>query len=277
MALGRASGFSMNRTTAPNCLGWIAAALVLSLAVTATAQKAPPGASKAPAPVKAEEEEPLPKPGPRGPGEKPKLSLPPFMGFFGPAELLKKTGFRGTVGSFIEFDILQDEAGGARAGSLLIQQVGPSVRGGRWMEMVATQTGGQGGGIRMLTKGTDDDNMERLIVQGPGLPPMEMPIDSAQLEWIAPGAPGAKDPSRVAELGELRHVGRVEVEIPLGRFMTEHWILSAGERSMEFWTTADPLVPFSGMVMVKRSDGNLVATRVGTDAKAKFMVPQRMQ
>lgn len=242
----------------------------------ATATNVTPKPSTAPSPLPKAEEAPLPKPGPRGPAEPAKLSLPPFMGFFGSPELLKETGFRSSIGKWIEYEISQPGSGGATAGTLLVQQVGPSVRGGRWLEFVVSQGGSEAGGFRMLTRGEGADNIERIVILASGLPPIEVPVDSATLSFIAPEAPGAKDPSKVAELGELRLEGKEEIETPLGVFDTERWVIAAGDRQVVFWITRDSSIPFSGLVKLRRSDGEFHAVATGDEAKARILVPARL-
>lgn len=211
----------------------------------------------------------LPKAAPRGREGKP-IPLPPFLGFFGPETLLTKTGFRGELGSWIEFELKSADSGGASRGTLRIQQVGPAVRGGRWIELLANAHEGSGG-VRMLARGEKESNVERMVAHAPGIAPIELPLDRARIGDLAPGL----KPEDAAKMGELKHQGKKKIKVPLGEFLADHWVVQAGEKKLEFWTTSDPKVPFSGMIKLSADDAICEAAAVGTDAVAKIPLPAR--
>jgi len=245
--------------------------LVLALAgAAATGAAAPaPAAQKPAAPA---DNSDLPAAVPRGtPAESDRMPLPPFGGMFGPVELIRQTGFRGQVGSYIEYRPLQTAGGGAPAGTVRFQQVGPEVRGGRWIEMLAGFGSSGMGGTRFLTRGDGDNNVERVVIMAPGLAPMEVPLES--VEASGPMAAARAQVGEATRMGDLRREGRETVVVPLGKFAVEKWVLLAGKDRVEFWVTSDPSVPFIGAVKIRNIDGVLEATRVGKDAQAAIPVP----
>lgn len=252
----------------------LAAALCLALSAPAAAQAKKGGrpAPKPPAPLPlphshAHEDE-LPKPAPRGNPETPKM-LPPFLGLFGSESLLEKTGFRSKVGSWIEFETRSAASGGAVGGTVRFQHVAPQVRGSRWIEMIASTPGADFGAVRMLTRGTGKGNLERLIVLTAGMPPLEMPLDSAELD-----VPAAQGGSGQIDFGEVTSLGKKTITVPLGKFETEHYRFTVGAETLEYWITRDEKVPFTGAVRIAQGGNTLEATQVGTDAVARVPLPQ---
>jgi hypothetical protein len=194
--------------------------------------------------------------------------LPPFFGIFGSADLIAKVGFRGDVGSYIEFQLDAGNPAARGATGLRLAQVGPPVAGARWIEMITIGGKGDGSGIRMLSRGLERGNVERLLAGAASLPATELPLDamSADLPIAQPGGEAGS-----TLLSDVKHLGSETVEVPLGKFKTEHWLVARTPKSMEIWTTTDPKVPFTGAVKMLTRDGLAVARKVGTDATATIL------
>lgn len=245
-------------------------ALLLLLSTSALAAPAVAPAKKA--------EAPLPKPAPRdgdAPDGKVRAKLPPFLGLFGPAALLQKTGFRSAPGRWIEF-ALEGPKSETSGGAMRLQEVGPAIAGARWIEVLATSGGTDSSGLRMLARGDKDGNLERMIASMPNFPAMEFPLDSIDLSAAKDDQPAA-GPVSVTEFatGVPRKLGRETVTVPLGKFDCDHWLVEAEAGQMEFWISSDPKVPFNGAVKLSSPDGVATATKVGTDAASKIPVPQK--
>ncbi len=219
---------------------------------------------------------PLPAPLATGAGTKVSRSqIPAFLALFGPATLIEKTGFRTAVGRWIEYRLLNAASGGASSGTLRIQEVGPRIPGEHWFEMLGDTGGGMSARIRMLTRGTRDGNVRRLIAQIPGFTTLELPLDSVTASPLSPGSP-----TGTLSLGQALHavatkVGHGFVVVPLGKFECDHWVVKNGEARVDFWTTTDEKVPFIGAVKIGSPQGDAVAAKVGTDAVAQIAVPPK--
>jgi len=249
-------------------LSALACAVFLLGAATPTkpASKPDAGAPKAAA------DDDLPKPAPRGPDKDKIAKLPPFMGIFGTAPLIAKTGFRSTVGRYVEFKAegTLQQAELLQGTGLRIQEVGPAVAGSRWIEILPVGVGGEQTGVRVLCRGEGNGNIERLIAAIPTMPAIEFPVEAATMDGM-PGLPGGA-PSLTAE---PKLVARETITVPLGRFETEHWAVGEDKGRIEIWVTKDPLVPFTGAIKIVSAEGGMVAHKVGTDAKPRIPVPAR--
>lgn len=204
-----------------------------------------------------------------------KEDIPAFLGIFGPQELIAKAGFNSAPGKWIEYELMSI-AGTALTGSntMRLQEVGPTPRGGRWIEMLITTDEAGEAALRMLVKGESDGNVERVIAKAPFMPPIEFPVSSADFSGLSLVASPADDaPGEKTRGGMLRHVGQEKIKVPLGTFVTEHWVLDSGKRQFDFWLAIDQSVPFMRAVKFTTADGTAVATAMGSDAKAKVLVP----
>jgi hypothetical protein len=229
-----------------------AASVLLLVPALAAAAPAKPAPKERPAD--------LPKAAPGGEGTSRVAELPPYFGFFGPPQLVAKTGVRGKVGSWVEFG-----ATGAGEGThLRMQQVAPEVRGGRWIEVVAEQGGQPGLAMRLLARGDGTGNVERFLFQGPGLAPLELPL-SVGVVSMDKQAPGSLPVS-----GDVKMGGRESITVPLGTFAATRWIITEDKEITEIWTTDDPKVPFTGMLRMKNKDGAIEAVGAGADAQPKI-------
>lgn len=242
----------------------LASALLAAAPVLAAPPPAPP-----PAAAHAEDDHaPLPKPLPRGvQAPSPAAALPPFLGVFGPGELVAKTGFRSAPGRYIVYRV------GAKSGEVVgtarYQEVGPPIRGARWVEFLASMDGTSLSGFRMLVRGDGVGNVERLIARTPETAPLELPLDTVDVEEL---------PELLGQgaLGErLKKVGREKITVPLGTFETDHWTLEVKGKRFDWWTTTDPKVPFTGAVKMSIGEGVGVAVEVGTNAVGHIAVPAK--
>ncbi len=201
------------------------------------------------------------------------MKLPPFLGIFGSADLISKAGFRGHAGSYIEFRT-ESKTGADAAHGMRIAQVGPDVPGGRWIEISPLNTDPVGSGALLLFgRGLASGNVSRIVLQAPGGMPLEVPVRNLTSSLASPisGAPAGS-----SVLESAKDLGPEKVKVPLGTFTAEHWVVGAKPK-LEIWTTSDERVPFSGAVKMLTSDGVLVATQVGTDAKATVVVPAQAE
>jgi hypothetical protein len=220
--------------------------------------------------------EPVPKALPRAPKDaKNGAGLPAFLGFFGPAALLEKTGFRSSPGRWISFDLSQAGA------SMRLQEVAGGPPGARWVELLAESGGTSHSGVKILARGLSDGNVERLVASLPGYPSLEFPLDSGSVavgegEEDGPVPTGPLDTGAFA-FGKPRLAGRESVTVPLGTFACDHWVveLPGKKARMDVWTTKDDHVPFNGAVKMISPTGTALARRVGTDAAARIAVPSQ--
>lgn len=246
-------------------------ALAIPLLVAARAEAAP---RAAPVPAgDAHDDDALPNAAPRGTEAKANPALPPYMGIFGPQELIEKVGFRSVVGRYVEYKLTTKTSGGAKVASMRLQEVGPAVRGARWIEMIATPDGVGPAGMRMLGRGEKNGNLERIIARAPDFPPLEFPIDAVTIDSMPGFVPGPDATTGETMMGTLKLAGKETITVPLGKFETSHWVLANEKQKFEFWTTTDPRIPFTGAVKIETADGTAEAVKVGTDAQAVVPVP----
>lgn len=221
------------------------------------------------------DKEPVPKALARTPKETGQgSSLPAFLGFFGPAALIEKTGFRSVPGRWISFDL-------APGASMRLQEVAGAPQGSRWIELLAETGGATSNGVRLLARGPADGNVTRLIASMPGFPALEFPLDSGALSLDDEDASVPSGPIDTAAFafGKPRLAGRESLTVPLGTFACDHWVVELPGRKerMEVWTTKDERVPFTGAVKMVSPTGTALARKVGTDASARIAVPPRQR
>jgi hypothetical protein len=244
------------------------AVLLAALLAHGAAVAAPPDKAAAPAKLAGKEE--LPKALPRK-GETPitPSDMPPYLGIFGSADLIAKVGFRGKAGSYIEYKLESKVKEAGSAHGLRLAQVEPEVPGARWIEMTSKGPGVEGSGLRLLTRGNGKGNIERLVAQSPQAPPLELPLNALTTTAPIAAPTGASGESL---LSDVKHIGHEKVEVPLGKFETEHWLIAEKPR-LEIWTTKDERVPFIGAVKMLTEEGWAYAAKAGTDATAIISAP----
>lgn len=199
-----------------------------------------------------------------------KGSIPAFLGIFGPVELIEKAGFTSSPGKWIEYELVPHGAVGVSEHSMRIQEVGPSPRGSRWIEMIVKVQGTGTAGIRMLVKGERDGNIERVIAKAPDMPPIEFPVGVADAASFPMAGMRKADGTRG---GVLTRVGQEKVKVPLGTFLCDHWVLDNGDRKYDLWLATDTSIPFTRAIKFTTDEGVALARAVGNDATGVILVP----
>jgi hypothetical protein len=130
---------------------------------------------------------------------------------------------------------------------------------GYWFEL--TMSDPKMGGTMIIKTLTvrDDQNMasQKVIMQMPNMPPMEMPDRMIQ-------ARQEKQPADIRQLAD--EVGAESVTTPAGTFSTTHYRMKDG--SGDVWV-ADHAGPY-GMVKFQGKDSSMVLISVESDAKDKI-------
>jgi len=266
-------------------LGMLRAPLLLVTFVASTVLAAPAPAPLPPSQASAPRTtpEPVPKARPRGAeaaSTKPKI--PAFMGIFGPTSFLKQVGLRSSPGRWAEFETPKP-ASGTKPQRMRIAEVGPAPAGARWIEFSGDIAEDEHVAFRMQFRGSDDGNLERLLIKPPLMPAMEFPVDSYEVLNRMADESGHDHGSQLPSEGTVgralpanttaRNVGTEKLVVPAGTFECDHWILEAEWLRQDYWTTKDPKVPFSGVVKMITETGTAVLVATGTDAKPTIAVP----
>lgn len=200
--------------------------------------------------------------------------IPAFLGLFGPAELIRKVGFNSAPGKWIEYEFLSlsPVSSDASRNTIRFQEVLQAPRGSRWIEMlVNTQDVGEAG-LRLLVNGEGDGNIERVIAKAPQMPPIEVPVESAEFIDSTFG-PDDETGSAKPPVFKVSNVGKEKVKVPLGTFLCDHWVVDADGRLFDFWIADDPSIPFIRAVKFTTKDGVVAARAKGDDASGKILVP----
>jgi hypothetical protein len=143
-----------------------------------------------------------------------------------------------------------------------ITVVGKDVAEGKeavWIEIAHAMKGVDGYVYNKALITKDDFRIVKTVMQIPGRPAMEMPLNSS-----------AKTQQRMTDdLNQWTQVGVETVAVPAGIFSCQHWKKSGG--SGEIWAS-DKISPFG---MVKEINGNStqVLVKVITDAKDHITGP----
>lgn len=150
---------------------------------------------------------------------------------------------------------------------------------GYWLEMRSTAP--QGGSMIMkqlmvLQGGTPD--IKRMIMQPPGRPPMEMPVDMMHMAMQRGQQQAATAPHGMGEV-----VGTETVTVPAGTFETQHYRSTNNGATVDVWASTK-VSPY-GMVKMTSSDGtSMVLEKVlehetsqitGEPRKMDFPMPGR--
>lgn len=130
---------------------------------------------------------------------------------------------------------------------------------GFWMEWTTT-AGAMGEMVMKVLIVPGDTSAQKVIMQMPGRPPMEMPIEMGRA-----GGANAAAPSDVRNLAE--DVGTESITTPAGTFSCEHYKMKDG--SGDTWLSSK--VPPFGVVKHQGKDSSMVLTKVITDAKDKIV------
>jgi hypothetical protein len=122
-----------------------------------------------------------------------------------------------------------------------------------WLEVghADPRTGGIAYGKMLVTK--DDFQFHRMIVQQPGQPPMEIPMN-----------PSMQQQSRMnEEIVKWHKVGIETITVPAGAFLCDHWAKDDGKEDV--WASSQ----ISPMSLVKQTSptNSMVLVKLITDAK----------
>jgi hypothetical protein len=131
-------------------------------------------------------------------------------------------------------------------------------REGFWMEWT-TAAGGMGEMIMKVLIVPGSTSAQKVVMQMPGRPPMEMPMQMGH------AGPGAAAPSDIRNLAE--DVGTESITTPAGTFSCQHYKMKDG--SGDSWVSSK--VPPFGLVKHQGKDSSMVLTKVITDAKDKIV------
>lgn len=249
--------------------------------VPAPAPTAPAAAKPGPKPA----EEPVPKARKPSAHKQPEAKLPSFLSMLGPVSLVRQVPLRSSPGRYIEF-VVEGLPKDTDVGAFRIAELGPALKGSRWLEMTGGSYGLGTQGVRIQTRGVEDGNVERMIIAIPGFPPMELPIHDFELVDELEGKDGKEAPAgpdastsfaglQIASDATARKASREKITVPLGTFECDHWILESPGHRYDYWLADDPAVPFLGTVKVTDGRLSVVAQKAGTDATARIQVPPR--
>jgi len=178
--------------------------------------------------------------------------LPPWLGLFGPRELLSRTGFRSSAGRWAEFQLDKGQ------GTLRLQEVAGAPAGRRWLELIVRQGGKESSALRLQAP-AESGVLEQLVARMPGLPAMELPLESLAADPSSAGA-------RLFATGAPQKLGAETLVTPAGRFACDHFSVKGKDGRYDFWITADAAVPFNGTVKLGSPTGTALLLKTGTDA-----------
>ena len=133
---------------------------------------------------------------------------------------------------------------------------------GHWLEMAMTTKEGLMVMKNLMVFDGGVGQMKRMIMQAPGQPPMELPVE---MMMRGQTAPHKADFRKDAQL-----IGTEDVTTPAGTFSCQHYRTSDGD----VWFSEK--VPPYGLVKMTGKDTSMVLTRVITNAKTKITgTPQK--
>ncbi len=178
---------------------------------------------------------------------------------FGPRAPEMRGVWNPVVGSGAAYQV---ESRGDRKSELEIAVVGTeSVSGktGYWLEMGMNSPGGEGRAYikNLIVLDGKQTRVTKMVMQAPGQPPMEMPIEMMNRG----GGRQTEQPADVREQAE--RVGTEAITVPAGSFTCEHYRMKDG--SADVWVS-EKVAPW-GLVKMTGRDTNMTLLRVITNAK----------
>jgi hypothetical protein len=139
---------------------------------------------------------------------------------------------------------------------------------GYWLEISIKNPHSEGDMYikRLMVLDGKQTQVKRTIMQMPGQPPMEMPMDMMQQRGRT-----TEQPSDIRDQAE--RVGSESVTTPAGTFPCDHWRLKDG--SSDVWIT-DKVTPY-GFVKTTGRESTMTLVRLITDAKSHITgTPQKL-
>jgi len=155
----------------------------------------------------------------------------------------------------------QVESKGDRKTELEMAVVGSETYEGKtgyWLEwtMQDPRSGGQAYMKQLIVLDGKQTGMKRMILQAPGQPPMEFPM-----QMVNRGGQPSEQSADARDRAE--RVGNESVTTPAGIFTCEHWRLKDG--SGDVWIS-DKVAPW-GLVKMTGRESNMTLVRIITGAK----------
>jgi hypothetical protein len=169
--------------------------------------------------------------------------------------------FHPVVGQGAEYQSTSKRGSADKTSTMDMGIVGKESVGGQdayWMQMIMNSESGQSVVAKMLLNPADFQSA-RLIVQMPGRPAMEMPVNMA----------GANRDKATASAQDWHSVGTETITVPAGTFSCEHW--KNDTNGSEVWTS-DKVTPF-GLVRETSSDHSRVLTKILSDYPDRITGP----
>jgi hypothetical protein len=166
--------------------------------------------------------------------------------------------FNPVVGSGAAYDIQPANAAKTSIEYAIVGKESVDGKDGFWMEWTTT-AGGMGEMVMKVLIVPGGASAQKVIMQMPGRPPMEMPSQMGHTN------PSTTAPSDIRNLAE--DVGTESVTTPAGTFSCEHYRMKDG--SGDTWVS-QKVAPF-GVVKHQGKDSSMVLTKVITDAKDKIV------
>jgi len=172
--------------------------------------------------------------------------------------------FKPVVGNGAVYETQRTDQEGAPKKPLEMTVVGKESIEGReayWLEFAHTdpRSGSLGYAKMLMTK--DDFQPHRMIVQQPGQPAMELPMQAGMRERM--------QKHKDEEMEKWHLAGSESITVPAGTFSCQHWKKDQGVGDV--WVN-DKISPF-GMVKSINSGETMVLVKVITDAKDRITGP----
>lgn len=130
---------------------------------------------------------------------------------------------------------------------------------GYWLEATAGTAMGEMTMKMLMVSDGANSTIEKMIMQMPGRPPMEMPSQMGRM-----GMGDSKQSMDIRDKAD--NLGSESVTTPAGTFTADHYRMKDG--SGDFWLS-QKVSPY-GLIKGQGKDFNMVLTKVVTDAKDKI-------
>lgn len=166
--------------------------------------------------------------------------------------------FNPVVGSGAAYEIQPTDGQKMNTEYTIVGKESVDGKDGFWMEWT-TNAGGMGEMVMKVLMVPGTTSAQKVIMQMPGRPPMEMPMQMGRMNSSTTA------PSDIRNLAES--VGTETITVPAGTFSCEHYRMKDG--SGDSWVSAK--VPPFGLVKHTGKDSSMVLTKVITDAKDKIV------
>ncbi len=166
--------------------------------------------------------------------------------------------FNPVIGSGAAYDVQPTNGPKTSIEYAIVGKESVDGKDGFWMEWT-TMAGPMGEMVMKVLVVPGSTSAQKIIMQMPGRPPMEMPMQMSR------GNAGAAAPPDVRNLAE--DVGTESITTPAGTFSCEHYKMKDG--SGDSWVSSK--VPPFGLVKHQGKDSSMVLTKVITDAKDKIV------